>query len=139
MALSGSMQSMAMRVLDAIGRPELKTDARFATNEGRVTHREALDAIIGGFIAERSVAQNLALFEAAGVTVGPVCSMAELLDHPYTLGREAIVEVEDAEMGSLPMHNVVPRLAGSPGGFRRAAPKLGEHTAEILAELARLP
>ena len=65
--------------------------------------------------------------------------MKELLDHPYTMGREAIVEVEDAEMGSLPMHNVVPRLSGTPGGFRRPAPALGEHTEEILAELARLP
>ena len=138
-ALSGSMQSMAMRILDTIGRPELKTDARFATNEGRVAHRDALDAIIGGFIAERSVTENLALFEAAGVTVGPVCSMAELLDHPYTRGREVIVDLEDRDMGSLPMHNVVPRLSESPGGFRRAAPELGEHSEEILAELDRLP
>ena len=138
-ALSGSMQSMAMRILDTIGRPELKDDARFATNEGRVAHRDLLDAIIGGFIAARSTAENLALFEAAGVTVGPVCSMADLLDHPYTRGREVIVEVEDSSMGSLPMHNIVPRLTGSPGGFRRPAPGLGEHTAEILAELDRLP
>ena len=138
-AMSGSMQSMAMRILDTIGRPELKDDPRFATNEGRVAHRDLLDAIIGGFIAARSTSENLALFEAAGVTVGPVCSMADLLEHPYTQGREVIVEVEDADMGSLPMHNIVPRLTGSPGGFRRAAPKLGEHTAEILAELKALP
>ena len=137
-AMSGSMQSMAMRILDTIGRPELKTDARFATNEGRVANRDELDAIIGAFIVTRSTEENLALFEAAGVTVGPVCSMADLLDHPYTLGREAIVELEDADMGSLPMHNVVPRLSGSPGGFRRPAPTLGEHTDEILAELSRL-
>ncbi len=137
-ALSGSMQSMAMRILDTIGRPELKDDPRFATNEGRVAHRDLLDAIIGGFIAARSTAQNLALFESAGVTVGPVCSMADLLEHPYTQGREVIVEVEDADMGSLPMHNIVPRLSGSPGGFRRCAPALGEHTAEILAELEHL-
>ena len=138
-AMSGSMQSMAMRILDTIGRPELKDDPRFATNEGRVAHRDLLDAIIGGFIAARSTGENLALFEAAGVTVGPVCSMADLLEHPYTQGREVIVEVEDADMGSLPMHNIVPRLTVSPGGFRRAAPGLGEHTAEILAELKTLP
>jgi crotonobetainyl-CoA:carnitine CoA-transferase CaiB-like acyl-CoA transferase len=65
--------------------------------------------------------------------------MAVLLHHPYTRGREAIVDVEDSELGVLPMHNVVPRLTGSPGGFRRPAPGLGEHTAEILAELDRLP
>ena len=142
-ALSGSMQSMAMKILDIVGttsgHPEIKDDPRFANNEGRVANREALDAIIGGFIGTRSTAGNLALFEAAGVTVGPVCSIKDLLGHPYTMGREVIVEVEDADMGSLPMHNVVPRLSISPGGFRRAAPKLGEHTEEILAELAQLP
>jgi crotonobetainyl-CoA:carnitine CoA-transferase CaiB-like acyl-CoA transferase len=138
-ALSGSMQSMAMRILDTIGRPELKGDPRFATNEGRVANREELDRIIATFIGARTTQENLDLFEAAGVTVGPVCSMADLLDHPYTNGREAIVRLEDGDMGSLPMHNIVPRLTGSPGGFRRPAPALGEHTAEINAELDRLP
>jgi crotonobetainyl-CoA:carnitine CoA-transferase CaiB-like acyl-CoA transferase len=137
-ALSGSMQSMAMRILDTIGRPELKADPRFATNEGRVANRVELDRIIADFIGARSTQENLDLFEAAGVTVGPVCSMADLLDHPYTSGREAIVRLEDSDMGSLPMHNIVPRLTGSPGGFRRPAPALGEHTAEINAELAGL-
>ena len=133
------MQSMAMRILDTIGRPELKDDPRFVDNTARVANRDALDAILGGFIAGRTTAENLALFEAAGVTVGPVCDMAELLHHPYTRGREAIVDVEDRELGALPMHNVVPRLTGSPGGFRRPAPGLGEHTDEILAELDHLP
>jgi crotonobetainyl-CoA:carnitine CoA-transferase CaiB-like acyl-CoA transferase len=134
-ALSGSMQSMAMRIFDTIGRPELKDDPRFATNDARVVHREALDQLIGDFIAARSTAENLALFEAAHVTVGPVCSMADLMEHPYTRGREALVDLEDSDMGSVPMHNIVPRLSESPGGFRRPAPKLGEHTREIRDEL----
>ncbi len=67
-----------------------------------------------------------------------MCSVADLLDHPYVRGREAIVEMQDDELGSLPMHNVVPRLSATPGGMRRPAPALGEHTAEILAELAAL-
>lgn len=134
-AMSGSMQSMAMRILDAIGRPELKDDPRFATNDQRVRNRDELDAIIGQFIGSRTQEENLALFEAAAVTVGPVCSVADLMDHPFVKGREAIVELEDADLGSVPMHNIVPRLSHSPGGFRRPAPRLGEHTAEILAEL----
>jgi crotonobetainyl-CoA:carnitine CoA-transferase CaiB-like acyl-CoA transferase len=137
-ALSGSMQSMAMRLLDTLGRPELKNDARFKTNAARVANRNELDTIIGGFMRERTQAQNLALFEAAGVTVGPVCSMADLVDHPFIRGREAMVELEDADMGSVPMHNIIPRLSASPGGFRRPAPRLGEHTNEILSELERL-
>jgi crotonobetainyl-CoA:carnitine CoA-transferase CaiB-like acyl-CoA transferase len=134
-AMSGSMQSMAMRIFDAIGHPELKTDPRFCTNDVRVLHRDELDAIIGKFIFARTQAQSLDIFETAGVTVGPVCSVADLLDHPFVVGREAIVELEDHELGSVSMHNIVPRLSESPGGFRRPAPALGEHTAEILAEL----
>jgi crotonobetainyl-CoA:carnitine CoA-transferase CaiB-like acyl-CoA transferase len=137
-AMSGSMQAMAMRILDTIGRPELKSDPRFADNDARVKHREELDRIIADFIGVRSQDENLALFEAAHVTVGPVCTAMDLLSHPYALGREAIVELPDASMGAVPMHNVVPRLIETPGGFRRPAPKLGEHTQEILAELSRL-
>jgi len=137
-ALSGSMQSMAMRLFDTIGRPELKSDPRFKSNAARVANRDELDTIIGAFMRERSQAQNLALFESAGVTVGPVCSVADLMDHPFIRGRQAMVEVEDADMASVPMHNIIPRLSSSPGGFRRPAPRLGEHTHEILAELGRL-
>lgn len=138
-AMSGSMQSMAMRIFDTIGRPELKDDPRFATNDQRVKNRDQLDAIIGAFIAGRTQQENLTLFEAAGVTAGPVCSVADLLDDPFVQGREAIVELPDADLGSIPMHNIVPRLSQSPGGFRRPAPRLGEHTAEILAELEDRP
>lgn len=137
-AMSGSMQSMAMRILDTIGRPELKTDARFETNDGRVKNRDELDGIISAFIGSKTQDENLALFEAAGVTVGPVCSVLDLLDHPYALEREAIVELEDEDIGKVPMHNIVPRLSESPGGFRYPAPRVGEHTSEILAELKSL-
>lgn len=137
-AMSGSMQSMAMRILDTIGRPELKTDARFETNDGRVKNRDELDGIISAFIGSKTQDENLALFEAAGVTVGPVYSVLDLLDHPYAREREAIVELEDKDIGSVPMHNIVPRLSESPGGFRYPAPRVGEHTADILAELKSL-
>jgi crotonobetainyl-CoA:carnitine CoA-transferase CaiB-like acyl-CoA transferase len=134
-AMSGSMQSMAEKIMDTIGRPDLKTDPRFIDNTARVAHRNALDEIIGAFIAERSQAENLALFEAAGVTVGPVCSVADLMNDAYVAGREAIVTVEDRDLGHLPMHNVIPRFSAMPEPFRREAPTLGEHTEEIRREL----
>jgi len=134
-AMSGSMQSMAEKIMDTIGRPDLKTDPRFIDNTARVKHRDEIDDIIGAFIAQRSQAENLALFEAAGVTVGPVCSVADLVDDPYVMGREAIVEVEDRDMGSVPMHNIIPRFSAMPNAFRRQAPSLGEHTEEIRREL----
>ncbi|WP_424139462.1 CaiB/BaiF CoA transferase family protein [Roseomonas chloroacetimidivorans] len=134
-ALSGSMQSMAERIFDTIGRPELKTDPRFIDNAARVANRDELDAIIGAFVARRGQAENLALFDAAGVTVGPVHSVAELLDHPYVQGREAIIEVADQDMGAIPMHNVIPRFSATPAALRRPAPAVGEHTDELRREL----
>lgn len=137
-AMSGSMQSMAMKIFDTIGRPDLKTDPKFSTNDARVQNRDELDQLIGDYIGARTQDENLRIFEAAGVTVGPVCSVADLMDHPFVTGREAIVELEDLDLGSLPMHNIVPRLSETPGGFRRPAPKLGEHTQDILNELKSL-
>ncbi|NYT24218.1 CoA transferase [Alcaligenaceae bacterium] len=137
-AMSGSMQSMAMRILDTIGRPELKTDERFHDNDARVRNKDELDEIIGAFIAQRTQQENLSIFEAASVTVGPVCSVADLMEHPYVTGREAMVSLEDADLGQIATHNIIPRLSSTPGGFRRPAPALGEHTEQVLKELARL-
>src|SRR5690606_13183236 len=137
-AMSGSMQSMAMRIFDTIGMPELKADPRFENNDVRVQNKDLLDEIIQGFVAQRTQEDNLALFEQAGVTAGPVYSVADLMDHPYVTGREAMVHMPDADMGSVPMHNIIPRLSASPGGFRRPAPTLGEHTKAILAELEHI-
>ena len=136
-SMSGSMQAMAMQILDAIGRPELKQDPRFIDNDARVKNRTALDEIIAEFVGARTQAENLAIFEQAGVTAGPVYSVAELMDHPYVVGREAIVNLPDESLGQVPMHNIVPRLSHTPGQFRRPAPKLGEHTTEILKEMGR--
>ena len=134
-AMSGSMQTMAERVFDTIGRPELKTDPRFVNNDARVRNRDELDEIIGSFIKQRTQAENLELFERYGVTVGPVCSIADLMEHPFVIGRDVLVELPDTDMGTLPMHNIIPRMSSTPGVFRRPAPVLGEHNEEILREL----
>lgn len=137
-ALSGSMQSMAERIFDTIGRPELRQDARFATNDARVENRDQLDAILSAFIEQRTQQQNLELFEKAKVTVGPVYSVADLVDHPYVKLREVLVNLPDGDLGEIQTHNVVPRLSETPGVFRRPAPELGEHTTEVLKELEAL-
>ncbi|MGP1614780.1 MAG: CaiB/BaiF CoA transferase family protein, partial [Pollutimonas bauzanensis] len=100
-AMSGSMQSMALRIFDTIGRPDLKTHEKFCDNDARVRHKDELDQIIGAFIAGRTQQENLDVFEQAGVTVGPVCSVADLVDHPYVVGREAMVSLEDADLGHI--------------------------------------
>ncbi|MDB6165687.1 MAG: CoA transferase [Lacunisphaera sp.] len=132
-ALSGSTQSMAERVLRAIGRPELNEDPRFRTNASRVKHAEELDAIIGEFIGRSAQMENVAFFEKAGVTVGPIYDVAQILDDPHFIQREIVADYPDAETTMLPMHHVVPRMLGTPGSIRTRAPELGEHNRELLA------
>ncbi|HUC71607.1 MAG TPA: CoA transferase, partial [Stellaceae bacterium] len=90
---------------------------------------------IVAFIAARTLAQNMAIFERAEVTAAPVYDIDQFMADPHVLAREILVDVPDAEIGRLPMHNVIPRLSGTPGRLRRPAPELGEHTAEILGGL----
>jgi crotonobetainyl-CoA:carnitine CoA-transferase CaiB-like acyl-CoA transferase len=131
--LSASIQKMAERLFRAIGRPDLVDDPRYRTNAGRVQHAVELDAIIGAFVAERTQAENVAFFEAAEVTIGPIYDTAQIVEDPHFIARELIADYPDADMGQLPMHHVVPRFDGTPGAIRTPAPRLGEHNREVLA------
>jgi crotonobetainyl-CoA:carnitine CoA-transferase CaiB-like acyl-CoA transferase len=134
-ALSTGTQAMTERLFRAIGRPELNDDPRFRTNADRLAHRDEVEAIVAGFIAERSQAEALAFFEAAEVTVGPVNDEADLAADAYVAEREVLIEVPDEAAGSLPMHNIVPRFSATPGALRTPAPSLGQHNDEILRDL----
>ncbi len=134
-ALSASMQAMAERFFKAIGRPELVEDPRFATNSDRVANIHALDAIVADFMGRHTQAELLELFEAADVTVGPVADIAQLIDHPYINDRAVIVDLPDPELGQLAMHDVIPRMSGTPAAIRTPAPELGAHNGEIYAGL----
>ena len=133
--LSGSIQKMAERLLRAIGRPELVDDPRFRTNADRLRNVEELDGIIGAFIGARTQAENVAFFEAAEVTIGPIYDAAAIVQDPHVIARELVADYPDPEMGQLPMHHVVPRLEGTPGSIRTPAPRLGEHNRALLAEI----
>ncbi len=134
-ALSGSTPQVARRIFEVIGRPEMNEDPRFRTNSDRVKHRDLVDAAVGEWFARHGHDAALALMREAGATVGPIYSIADIAKDQHFVDRGIIVDVEDQQFGSLPMHNIVPRLSGTPGTFRRPAPELGEHTAEILAEI----
>ena len=134
-AMSASIQAMAERVFHAIGRPEMIDDPRFRTNTDRVRNIDACDAAVAEFIAARTLAENMAIFEAAEVTANPVYEIDQLLDDPHVHGRGVLVEAPDAEAGSVLMHNIIPRLSDTPGRFRNAAPALGEHSRSILESI----
>jgi len=134
-ALSASTQKMAERVMTSIGRPELVDDPRFRTNNDRVKNAAELDAIIGEFVGSRTQAENVAFFEKAEVTIGPIYDITQILEDPHFIEREVIADYPDPEMERFPMHHVVPRLAGTPGSVRTPAPDLGQHNRALLAEV----
>jgi crotonobetainyl-CoA:carnitine CoA-transferase CaiB-like acyl-CoA transferase len=133
-ALSGSTEAMARRIFEVIGRSEMIADARFSSNSARVQHRPLVDAAVGGWFAARTREDALQAMREAGVTVGPVYTIADAMADVHFRERRIVVDVEDAELGAVPMHNIVPRLSLSSGVWRRPAPRLGEHTDAILAE-----
>src|ERR1051326_7668685 len=134
-AISASTQSMTERLFAAIGPRDLNDDPRFKTNAERIKRREEVDAIVGGFIAQRTLADNIAFFEEAGVTAGPVYDIGQFLDDPHVQARGIVVDAPDDEMKEVPMHAPVPRLSKTPGTLRTPAPKIGEHNDEIYARI----
>jgi crotonobetainyl-CoA:carnitine CoA-transferase CaiB-like acyl-CoA transferase len=137
-ALSGSTETMARRVFKTIGRTEMIADERFSCNAARVKNRALVDEAVGSWFAARTRDEALQTMRAAGVTVGPVYTIADAVSDAHFREREIVVEVEDAELGAVPMHNIVPRIADSAGNsagtWRRPAPRLGEHTDAVLTE-----
>ena len=87
------------------------------------------------FIEARTLAENLGVFEHAEVTAAPVYDIDQFIADPHVKAREIVTELPDPEMGSVPMHHVVPRLSGTPGEIRTPAPALGEHNDAILGAL----
>lgn len=134
-AISASIQAMAERVFRAIGKPEMIDDPRFRTNTDRVRNIDACDAAVGEFIASRTLARNMAIFEAAEVTANPVYEIDQLVEDPHVQGRGVLVEAPDDDVGSVLMHNIIPRLSGTPGRFRLPAPNLGQHSRSVLESI----
>ena len=134
-SMSASMQAMVDRLYKALGVPEMLADPRFRTNADRVANAEASEVPIRAFIAAHTLEEGMAFFEQNEITAAPVYDIDQFIADPHVQARGIVVDLPDKDMGTIPMHAVVPRLSASPGALRRPAPELGEHTAEVLARL----
>lgn len=119
----------------AIGQPELETDPRFVTNTDRMQHRRELKAHLHTCLAGLTRDQLIGQLRAHAVPCGQVRSVAEALADPQLAARDMVVELAHPKLGTVRLLGNPIKLSRSPAVIHRPPPGLGEHTAEVLAEL----
>jgi crotonobetainyl-CoA:carnitine CoA-transferase CaiB-like acyl-CoA transferase len=137
MTIGASNQNFWERFVAIIGRPELKDDPRFKTNADRVRHNGVLIALIEQELVKKPKAFWLEALEMAGIPCGPVLNYDEVFTDPHVLAREMYVPTEHTAAGVFNTIGVPVKMSQTPGGVRRAAPTLGQHTAEVLGPRAK--
>jgi formyl-CoA transferase len=136
--IGANQDTLFKRLCDAMGRPELATDARYRDHAARGRSQLQLDATIAGWTVEHDIEDLLPLLEEAGLAVGRVYRAPDMLKDPQFAARQSIVEVAHPVFGTVKMQNAFPRLSDTPGGVRWPGPALGEHTDAVLRDVAKL-
>jgi crotonobetainyl-CoA:carnitine CoA-transferase CaiB-like acyl-CoA transferase len=129
-AVSGSTPKMAENFLRIYGLGHLLEDERFATNEARVRHAAELDEAIGAAIGQRTLAENLEIINRNKLTAVHVQTIADIERDPHWQARQLTVDVQDGD-NIVRMHNVFPRLNGTPGEIRWPGSDFGADTDEF--------
>lgn len=133
--IAGNGDSIFKRLMQAINRDDLGTDPTLADNAGRVARVAELDAAIGVWTAPRQVAEVLAILANARVPSGKVYDAKDIAEDPHYRARDMILSQTTRDGYDIEVPGIVPKLLGTPGSVRTAAPRLGEDTDRILREM----
>jgi crotonobetainyl-CoA:carnitine CoA-transferase CaiB-like acyl-CoA transferase len=137
--IGANKDSLWQRLAEAMDRPALGSDPRYATHLARGENQIELDALINDWTRTLTIDQVDALMIAHSIPAGRVYRAPEMLADPHFAAREAIIEVETERFGKLKMQSAFPKLSATPSGVRRAAPSVvGQHNAEVYGELLGL-
>jgi crotonobetainyl-CoA:carnitine CoA-transferase CaiB-like acyl-CoA transferase len=134
-AVSAPVQTIAERVIRLVGRGDLATKPWFSSGSGRALHADDLDAAVAAWVADRTREDVIAEFERVGAAVAPIYDVRDVFEDAQFVAREAIISVDDPELGRVRMQNVPFGLSETPGSIRWAGPRLGQHNQEIFTEL----
>jgi formyl-CoA transferase len=126
------------RLCEIAGRPDLAADPRFASNAERVRHRAVLVPLLEEIVREKPAAFWSEKLEAAGVPCGPINSIAEAFADPQAVARGIRIDLPHPTAGNVPLVGMPIRMSASSPNYERPPPLLGEHTDEVLREVAGL-
>lgn len=118
-----------------IGAPELATNPKYKTNADRVDHTEELIPILQGYLSQKTTQEWEDILVPKGFPCGPVLTYDEFFDNPQVKAMDMRPELQHSIIGPIDLAGVPVHFSESPGAAHRAAPTLGQHTEEILAEL----
>lgn len=133
--VAGNGDSIFKRLMAAIGRPDLGEAPDLANNAGRVARVDEIDAAIGAWSAGRSVDAVLATLGEARVPAGKVYTARDIAEDPHFRARDMILKQTTREGYEVEVPGIVPKLMGTPGAVRSAAPRLGEDSDAVLREV----
>jgi formyl-CoA transferase len=133
--IGGNGDSIFKRLMIAIARDDLATDAELATNPGRVKRVDEIDQAIGAWTAARQVEQVLDVLNAASVPVGRIYNAQDIAQDPHYRARDMILPVTTHDGLTVEVPGIVPKLSRTPGAITRRGPLLGEDTEAVLGAL----
>lgn len=134
LVIGGNGDSIFARLMTAVGRADMATDVKYATNSDRVIYEAELDQVLASWCASLPLSEAMLILEDNRVPCGPVYNAADMMEDSHFKYRELFEQVEiNGEPLKIPA--MMPKLQGTPGGTEWPGPEIGSHTDEVLQSL----
>ncbi|BBB62404.1 CoA transferase [Undibacterium sp. KW1] len=131
--IAGNGDGIFRRLMDVIERPDLRDDLALAQNDGRVKQVQRLDAAIGEWSSQHTLEQALFALNGAGIPAGRIYDIADIAADPHYKARNMLLDAKLDDGTPVKLPGIIPKLSATPGEVRHQAPKLGQHTDQVLA------
>jgi formyl-CoA transferase len=136
--IAANQDTVFKRLADAMERPELASDGRYATHSARGANQAELDGIINDWTRTMPLERLEAVLNDFGVPCGLIYKAQDMLSDPHFKAREAIIEIDHPDFGKIKMQNVAPRLSDTPGQVHYVGPELGEHNKYVYGDILEI-
>jgi succinyl-CoA---D-citramalate CoA-transferase len=136
--IAANQDTVFKRLAEAMGRPELGEDKRYATHGARGQNQQELDNLIAEWTKDFSSAELKDLMNEYGVPNGKIFTAEDMLEDEHYAARDAIISLDHPVFGDFKMQNVFPKLSDTQGKVRWPGPDLGQHNDEIYRDMLKI-